>query len=103
MAYIADSSGEYESMFLTDSRIYLCWQVLSYDLSQIESKQAIEGILVVIYLDLKITNDYQLDGKNMIADISVIKPGYRWHSIRKHLQQPKLHEQLASMIEDQWS
>ena len=43
--------GEYESRFLADRRIYLTWDGLRYDLSEIASKPALGNLLSTVYPD----------------------------------------------------
>lgn len=49
----AGSSGEYESKFLSEGRIYLTWDNLSQDLSNISDKRKLSDLLNKVYPDNK--------------------------------------------------
>ena len=49
----AGSSGEYENKFLSEGRIYLTWDNLSNDLSQVKDKKELYALLNSIYPDNK--------------------------------------------------
>jgi len=49
----AGSNGEYESKFLTEGRIYITWDLLSEDLSKLETKKDLYDALISIYQDNK--------------------------------------------------
>ena len=49
----AGRSGEYESKFLSDGRIYLTWEDLSQDLSKVSEKKDLYELLDTQYPDNK--------------------------------------------------
>lgn len=49
----AGKNGEYEDKFLTDNRIYLTWDELNHDLSKLNSKQDLLGLLTELYENQK--------------------------------------------------
>jgi len=49
----AGKSGEYESKFLNDKRIYLTWDGLDTDLSKFADRKKLLGYLVDLYPDAK--------------------------------------------------
>lgn len=49
----AGGHGEYEKRFLDESRIYLTWEGLSYDLSKIKTRKELDTLLVKVYKDSK--------------------------------------------------
>jgi len=49
----AGRHGEYETKFLNEDRIYLTWDGLSNDLSQLKTRKELDGLLKIVYSDSK--------------------------------------------------
>ena len=49
----AGSSGEYENKFLDDNKVYLTWDGLKHDLSQLQEKRELYDFLLDFYSDAK--------------------------------------------------
>ena len=49
----AGRHGEYETKFLNEDRIYLTWDGLSNDLSQLKTRKELDGLLKKVYSDSK--------------------------------------------------
>lgn len=59
----AGKSGEFERKFLEDSRIYLCWERLKTDLSNLSSRNELQDVLSSTYPDAKVGRIRQNSGQ----------------------------------------